>query len=187
VEKNFYSVPFVYVGQQVRVRLTEKLVEVFSEDSQPLSAHSRLTGIGKFSTYDSHYPEQKLSVARFEVHHAKEQAQKLGPHVEQLVDKLLSTDYPLRHLRRVQGIVRLAKRHPITVEALDHACQRALSFNKTRLSYIKDCALFFVTYGQRPTLLTPTREQGAVHLHHQLVLAPCVESDKVMTDEEEIL
>ncbi|MGZ9214593.1 MAG: hypothetical protein ACXW53_22115, partial [Candidatus Binatia bacterium] len=101
-------------------------MEVFSEDSLPLSAHSRLTGIGKFSTYDSHYPEQKLSVARFEVHHAKDQAKKLGPNVEQLVDKLLSTDYPLRHLRRVQGILRLAKRHPITGQALDHACQRAL-------------------------------------------------------------
>jgi transposase len=184
VEKNFYSVPFVYVGQQVRVRLTDKLVEVFSEDSQSLSAHGRLTGIGKFSTYDSHYPEQKLSVARFEVHHAKAQAQKLGPNVEKLVEKLLSTDYPLRHLRRVQGIVRLAKRHPINSDALDHACQRALSFNKTRLSYIKACALFFVTHGQRPTLLTPTREQGAVHLHHQLGLAPWVESDNVMTEEE---
>jgi transposase len=104
VEKNFYSVPFLYVGQKVRVRLTDKMVEVFSEDSQPISAHSRLTGIGKFSTYDSHYPEKKLSVARFEVHHAKEQAKKLGAHVEQLVEKLLSTDYPLRHLRRVQGL-----------------------------------------------------------------------------------
>ena len=140
-------------------------MEVYSEDSQPLSVHSRLTGVGKFSTYDAHYPEKKLSVARFEVHHAKEQAQKLGPHVEQLVEKLLLTDYPLRHLRRVQGILRLAKRHPITVEALDHACQRALSFNKTRLSYIKACALYFVSHGHRPTLLAPSCQSDTVHLH----------------------
>jgi len=38
VEKNFYSVPFVYVGQNVRVRLTDKLVEVFNEDSQACGA-----------------------------------------------------------------------------------------------------------------------------------------------------
>jgi hypothetical protein len=68
-------------------------------------------------------------VARFEVHHAKAQAQKL-------VDKLFATDHPLRHLRRVQGILRLAKRYPITLEALNHACAQALLFNKTRLSYI---------------------------------------------------
>jgi transposase len=165
VEKNFYSVPFVYVGQKVRVRLTEKMVEVFSEDSQPLAAHTRLKGIGKFSTYDFHYPEAKLSVARFEVHHAKDQATQLGPHVEKLVGELLSGQHPLRHLRRVQGILRLAKRYPITPEGLDHACQRALTFNKTRLAYIKDCALYFVTHGQRPTLLAPKRKPDTVHLH----------------------
>jgi hypothetical protein len=165
VEKNFYSIPFIYVGQKVRVRLTEKIVEVFSEDSQPLTAHPRLKGIGQFSTYDFHYPEKKLSVARFEVRHAQQQAKQLGPYVEKLVDQLFCGSHPLRHLRRVQGILRLAKRHPITPEALDHACQRALTFNKTRLAYIKDCARYFVAHGQRPTLLTPKRKADCVHLH----------------------
>ncbi len=167
VEKNFYSVPFVYVGQRVRVRMTQKLTEVFNEDSQPITAHGRLSGIGKFSTYDSHYPEAKLSVARFEVHHAQEQARRLGSHVDKLVQELLSGEYPLRHLRRVQGILRLGKSHCITPEALDHACQRALTFNKTRLAYIKDCALFFEAHGQRPQMLTPHRRADAVHLHQQ--------------------
>ncbi len=165
VEKNFYSVPFVHVGQRVRVRLTEKVVEVFSDDSQPLTAHTRLRGTGEFSTYEFHYPEKKLAVARFEVHHALAQAKKIGPQVEQLVGELLSTQHPLRHLRRVQGILRLSKRYPITPEALDHACQRAILFNKTRLAYIKDCALYFVTHGQRPTLVAPQRKPDTVHLH----------------------
>ena len=188
VEKNFYSVPFVYVGQKVRVRLTEKMVEVFSEDSQPLTAHTRLRGIGQVSTYDFHYPEAKLAVARFEVHHALAQAKKLGPHVETLVGELFSEQHPLRHLRRVQGILRLAKRYPITPQALDHACQQAMVFHKTRLAYIKDCALYFVTHGQKPTLLTPTRDKGAVHLHQQLLLAPQSEPENISaTEEEEIL
>ena len=45
VEKNFYSVPFVYVGQKLRVRLTDKMMEVFTENSLPLTAHLRLHGI----------------------------------------------------------------------------------------------------------------------------------------------
>ena len=187
VEKNFYSVPFVYVGQRVRVRLTEKMVEVFSEDSQPLTAHGRLTGIGQFSTYDFHYPEKKLAVARFEVHHALAQAKKLGPHVETLVDKLLSTQHPLRHLRRVQGILRLAKRYPITLEALDHACQRAMVFNKTRLAYIKDCALYFVTHGQRPTLAAPTRQSDTLHLHQYAANSVSDPELSVPSVEEELL
>ena len=187
VEKNFYSVPFVYVGQKVRVRLTEKMVEVFSEDSQPLTAHTRLRGLGQFSTYDFHYPEKKLSVARFEVRHAQEQARKLGPHVEKLVDQLLSGPHPLRHLRRVQGILRLSKRYPITLEALDHACQRALSFNKTRLAYIKDCALYFVTHGQRPTLVTPQRKPDTVHLHQQAASSGSDPELSLPSVEEELL
>lgn len=176
VEKNFYSVPFVYVGQRLRVRLSEKMVEVFSDDCQPLAAHGRLHGVGKFSTFDAHYPEHKLSVARFEVRHGQQQAKKLGPNVEKLVDELFANDRPLRHLRRVQGILRLAKSHPIiTAEALDYACQRAIAFNKTRLSYIKDCAVYFATHGQRPSLTAPKRNNDTVHLHQ---LAAQIEAEE---------
>jgi transposase len=165
VDKNFYSVPFVYVKQKVRVRVTEKMIEVFNQDDQPIAVHRRLRGIGLFSTFDAHYPEAKLSVARFEVHHAKEQAERLGPHVVQLVDELLSGNHPLRHLRRVQGILRLGKSHPITPEALDHACLQALTFRKTRLAYVKACALYFVAHGRRPHGVPPQRSLDSVHLH----------------------
>jgi hypothetical protein len=49
-------VPFIYVGQIVRVRLSEKIVEVFNDDGQALAAHSRLYGTGKFSTFDATTP-----------------------------------------------------------------------------------------------------------------------------------
>ena len=165
VHKNFYSVPFVYVHQKVRARLTEKLIEIFNEDSQPIAVHRRLHGIGRFSTFDAHYPEAKLSVARFEVRHAQEQAKRLGPHVQELVEELLSGHHPLRHLRRVQGILRLGKSYPITPEAVDHACHRALTFRKTRLAYIKDCALFFVAHGQKPHMVSPQRQPDSLHLY----------------------
>jgi transposase len=187
MEKNFYSVPFVYVGQKVRVRLTDKMVEIFSEDSLPLTAHLRLRGIGQFSTYDFHYPQAKLAVARFEVRHAQEQAKKLGPHVENLVAELCSGQHPLRHLRRVQGILRLAKRYPITAEALDHACQRALNFNKKRLAYIKDCALYFLSHGQRPTLAAPQRKPDTVHLHQSAGGSGSDPEPSLPSVEEEIL
>ena len=96
-------------------------------------------------------------MARFEVRHAQQQAKKLGPHIEKLVDHLLSGQHPLRHLRRVQGILRLSKRYPITAEALDHACQRALTFNKTRLAYIKTAPFTLSPTAKDPRCL-PRRE-----------------------------
>jgi hypothetical protein len=116
-------------------------------------------------------------VARFEVRHAQDQAQRLGTSVEKLVDKLLSNEYPLRHLRRVQGILRLAKCHPITAEALDHACQKTLCFNKSRVNYIKDCALYFVAHGQRPTLSVPQRKADTVHLYQLAAQAEIIEEE----------
>lgn len=169
IGKNFYSVPFRHVGQKVRVRLTEKMVEVFSEDSQPIAAHARLSGPGQFSTFDAHYPEAKVSVARFEVHHAKEQAKRIGPSVEKLTQDLLSGFYPLRHLRRVQGILRLIQSHQISGEALDYACSQGLLFKKTRLAYIRACAVYFDQNGLKPKLVTPERSPENVHLRKDIM------------------
>lgn len=164
VEKNFYSTPFRYVGQTVRVRLTEKMIEVFDGDCQPIAAHARLYGHGKFSTFDAHYPEARVSVARFEVHHAKEQARRIGSNVEKLINMLLSGEHPLRHLRRAQGIIRLVKSNQVSGKALDYACAQGLAFRKTRLAYLKSCAMHFERNGLKPKLLTPERPPESAHL-----------------------
>lgn len=164
VDKNFYSTPFKYVGQTVRVKLTEKMVEVFDGDCQPIAVHARLGGCGKFSTFDSHYPEDKVSVARFDVHHAKEQARRIGSNVEKLVGMLLSGEHPLRHLRRAQGILRLIRSHQVSAEALDYACAQGLLFRKTRLAYLKSCAVHFQRNGLKPKLVTPERPPESAHL-----------------------
>ena len=164
VAKNFYSTPFRYVGRKVRVRLTEKMVEVFNEESEPVAAHTRLQGAYKFSTFDSHYPEARLSVARFEVHHAIDAAGRIGPHALSLIEQLLSGDHPLRHLRRVQGILRLIRSHQISHEALDYACSQGLLFKKTRLAYIRACAVHFQKNGLKPKLVAPIRSLDNVHL-----------------------
>jgi transposase len=165
VAKNFYSVPFTWVGEPVRVRMSEKMVEIFSQESQSLAVHARLEGTGKFSTMDGHYPEAKASLARFDIHHAQAEAAKIGNHVTALVDHLLSGTHPLRHLRRVQGILRLAKSTGLSPEALNHACKLALSFKKLRLVYIKECAVFYQQHGNRPQLVAPERPADAVHLY----------------------
>jgi hypothetical protein len=51
-------------------------------------------------------------------------------------------------------------------------------FNKTRLAYIKDCALYFVTHGQRPTLTAPQRKADSVHLHGSDQLASQIEAEE---------
>jgi hypothetical protein len=61
-DKCFYSVPYRTVGQTLRVRVSDKLVEMFTEEHEPLAAHARQRGVGKFSTDKLHYPDGKVSI-----------------------------------------------------------------------------------------------------------------------------
>src|SRR6185369_14724056 len=84
-------------------RRIAKLVELFTVDHERLAAHARLSGSGKFSTEEQHYPDGKLSVRRFEVRSAQAEAERVGPKTLELVQSLIHSSHPLRYLRRVQG------------------------------------------------------------------------------------
>lgn len=167
VLKKFYSVPFRYVGQEVRVRITAKMIEVFDQDLNPLCAHLRLYGSELRQTESSHYPEAKVAVASFTVKQALFDAKRVGPETFKLVESLLQGSHPLLHLRRVQGILRIAKQ--VSREAMEHACKMALTFNKTRYDYIKSTAQYFDRSGRKPSLVktAPIRESGTVYLQQQ--------------------
>jgi transposase len=163
VEKNFYSVPYRFIGQSVRVRLTPRLLEIFNGDHQSIAVHSKLNGIGQFSTIDSHYPEQKLATARFDIVLAKREAERSGPEMQKLVEMLLTGDQPLRYLRRIQGILRLKKLY--SSRALEYASHQAMLFSRLRLAYITDCAKKFELSGYRPRVVgAPERDPSSVYL-----------------------
>jgi len=171
VEKNFYSVPYRLIGQEVRVRLTSKLIEAFNSDHESVAIHARAQGLGKFSTIESHYPEQKLATARFDVLLAKKEAARVGPETTKLINELLDTAHPLRHLRRVQGILRLKK--TLNPKAIEYGCHQAMLFNRPRLAYITDCAKRFELFGLKLRAIgTPERDLSSVYLQPQTQSQP---------------
>lgn len=165
VDKCFYSVPYRTIGQTLRVRVSDKLVEIFTEDHEPLAAHTRQRGVGKFSTDELHYPDGKVSIKRFEVRSAQAEADRVGPKTAALVQSLIHCSHPLRHLRRVQGILRLHQGGRFTREALEYAADMAIVFNKPRLAYIQACAEHYSANGARLVLLKPTRHADDLYLH----------------------
>lgn len=166
VERRFYSVPYIYVGQELRARIRTKLVEIFSQDSEAIAVHARLLGTERASTLDAHYPEQKVAVARFEVRAALTTARKVGPHTRVLVESLVSGTHPLRHLRRIQGILRLVQSRIVKSDSLEYAADQAMKFNKRNFNYVKQAAIFFENGGSRPRLITPQRDASDLYLHH---------------------
>jgi transposase len=167
VEKKFYSVPYIYVGHDVRVRISNKLIEVFSNETEPISVHPRLTENIRVSTLDSHYPEAKVATARFEVKSALKQSEKVGPKTFELVQLLVGGEHPLKNLRRVQGILRLHQSQNLKKESLEYASSQALTFKKFNFYYIKNAAQFFEQGGARPRVVTPIRTKEDLYLHEE--------------------
>lgn len=169
VERRFYSVPFAFVGQTVRVRLRAETIEVFCSSGEALALHPRLKGNMRISTQEAHYPEAKQAAARFEVRHALRDAERIGPKTHQLISKLLEGPQPLRLLRRAQGILRLKHSGQVSAQALEHAAERAMLFNKTQYAFVKSAALHFQANGKvnAAVVRPPARDINHVYLHNQ--------------------
>ena len=170
VLKKFYSVPYQYVGCELRVRITAKLIEVFDKELNPICVHLRLLGREIYSTDEKHYPAEKLALTQYSVQVAKRDALRIGPETTKLVENLLSGNSPLRYLRRAQGIIRLHQSGRVTRAGLEHGCMLAMNFNKMNYSYVQSTAEYFDKNGNRPKLVgsAPVRESRSVYLHKQM-------------------
>lgn len=168
VLKKFYSVPYRFVGRDVRVRITTKLIEVFDQDLNPLASHMRLLGRETHSTDPKHYPEEKVALTQFSVQQALREGERIGPETAKLIGQILSGSYPLKYLRRAQGILRLHQTGRVTRAALEHACRMGLTYGKLQFPYIQSTAEYFDKNGNRPTLASaaPKREASSMYLHN---------------------
>lgn len=170
VLKKFYSVPFKFVGREVRVRVTSKMIEVFDHDLNPLSCHARLLGRETHSTDPSHYPEEKVALTQFSVQLALRESEKIGPETLKLVTELLSGAFPLKYLRRVQGILRLHQSARVSRAGLEHAAKMGLTFGKLQFGYIQATAEYFDRSGNRPSVVrsAPRRDADDIYLHNPI-------------------
>lgn len=163
---NFYSVPYLLIGQLVRVKITEHLIEVFHPFThESVAIHGRVLGEKrKFVTIDTHYPPYKLATARFDLEIAKRDATRIGPETLELVSNFFKGNFPLQYLRRVQGLLQLRKK--FSNESIEYAVKQAKMFNNLRLKYITNCAERYSQQGARLRIVTaPLRDPSHVHLH----------------------
>lgn len=165
VDKSFYSVPFRYVQQEVRVKVSARLIEIFNQETQRIACHLRQTKIGSVCIDDGHLPSHHQQENCFDLRKARARSKAVGPCTTELIDKLLTDSRPLRYLRRVQGIFRLLDSKAITSEVLEYASGQALTFARYQLSFIRHCALNYQATGGRLRAAAPQRQPDSIHLH----------------------
>jgi transposase len=134
VDKSFYSVPYVHVGQSLDAHIDEHIVALY-RDSELVATHPRCHKPGEWQTRLEHYPEEKAAYLRGTPEACRQRAAALGPATGAVVKGLLA-HRPLDRLRSVQAILRLEE--GVGAERLEAACARALYFGDARYRRIKE-------------------------------------------------
>ena len=125
-EKHLYSVPFILIHEEVRIRASERMVEIYHKSQiDPVAVHPRSSAPGRFSTLAAHMPPKHQKAGEWTGERLERWGSEIGPHTAQLVRAILSSrQHPQQAFRSCLGILRLSSQyaHPL----METACQEAL-------------------------------------------------------------
>jgi len=134
IDKSFYSVPYVHVGQILDAHIEERVVALY-RDNELVTTHPRCRTPGEWQTRLEHYPKEKAAYLQATPDVCRQRAAVLGPATLAVVEGLLA-DRPLDRLRSVQAILRLEE--GVGPQRLEAACARSLHFGDTRYRRIQE-------------------------------------------------
>lgn len=89
-ERNYYSVPYQYVKQQVNLRITKRFIEIYVDNSRIASHPRMLTGINKYITNKDHMPENHKSYGEWNQQRIINWSKTIGPHVYEVINNIFS-------------------------------------------------------------------------------------------------
>ncbi len=132
-EKAYYSAPFQLVRQQLWLKITDTVVNLYL-DLKLVATHPRLKRPGQRSTVDEHMPPEALAFKMQDPQWCMKQAEQIGPHCHRFIRRLFNHKV-LDNLRAAQGVIGLGKKYgPARLEA---ACSRALFFENIKYRAVK--------------------------------------------------
>ena len=122
---HYYSVPHTLVKQEVEVRMTLRIVEIFHRRRR-VASHTRSLRRGRHTTIREHMPKAHREYAEWTPERLIRWAAQSGPATATLVKTILeSRPHPQQGFRSCLGIMRLGKSYG--PQRLEAACQRALT------------------------------------------------------------
>jgi transposase len=135
-DKHLYSVPHLLIHQEVDIRATERMVEIFSK-GKSVAVHPRNFRPGRFSTFREHMPANHQFIEKVNAEQLVEWATHIGPQTAALVSATLkSRPFPQQAYRTCLGILSLAKKHNHILMEL--ASQSALETRTYSYTALKD-------------------------------------------------
>jgi hypothetical protein len=133
--KNYYSVPYIYIGKQVELHYNTRTLEIIHAN-QRIAVHDVNLRKGHYTTNTNHLSSQNKVVAEWSPEYFKDKAKHLGTKANEYISRLIdSKPYPEQSYKQILGILNLAKQYG--GQRLDAACYRALQIHQYRYGLIK--------------------------------------------------
>lgn len=135
-DKNYYSVPYRFIGKQTQIHYTGSWVEVYYNDKR-IAIHKRNLARGIYITIEEHLSSTHKAYKDWSPEYFKALAKKHGEAVMMFVEGLiLQSDYPEIAYKRAMGVIQLHRQYGS--ERLNNACQRALYGNALKYHRVKN-------------------------------------------------
>jgi hypothetical protein len=135
-DKNYYSVPYRFIGKQTQIHYTNSWVEVYY-NSERIAIHKRNRARGVYITIKEHLSSAHQAYKDWSPEYFKTLAKKHGEFVMMFIEGLIQqSDYPEIAYKRAMGVIQLHRQYGS--ERLNNACQRALYGNALRYHTVKN-------------------------------------------------
>jgi transposase len=136
VQKGYYSVPYILIGQTMDVRFGPHLVEIF-QHGVPIAVHIRVERPWQRRTLPAHRPPEHQAYLALGIDKLMEQAAAIGPNTVAVLSKqTLSKRHLDETIRGTLGILRLAQ--DFSRQALEAACGAALRLEVYNYHAVRD-------------------------------------------------
>lgn len=132
-EGSYYSVPSQYIGKEVMLRASERMVDIYL-DHVRIKTHVRAQSRGQWVTDSQDYPKKARAFLEKDKDHCLNEAQEIGDSVHEFLRQILKSS-SLLHQRKAQAILRLGEKYGR--DRLEAACERALSFDNMTYRSLK--------------------------------------------------
>lgn len=135
VQKNYYSIPFRYIGKQVELRYNTSMLEVHYR-SERIAIHKISQAKGYYTTINDHLCSANQKYLEWSPDFFITKAFKIGGDVGQYIKALIDQNqYPETAYRQCLGIMSLQK--TFGMQRLNTACKMAISQSKKSYTMIK--------------------------------------------------
>lgn len=133
---NYYSVPYIYIGEIVDVLIMDNILKVFSNEKELALHPLEKVEKGKHITNKNHYPEYKNITSEDIKSRYRIQMEEIGEHAAVFFEKFLEAVENKYNYRAIAGILSLKKKY--SNELINDACHRAYTYNALRYKTVKN-------------------------------------------------